>query len=228
MINIKKQGFSNEWEKLYKKNIHSPTWPWSDIVSYINIYCKKTLDFKKVLEIGCGSGANIPFFQKRGHYFYGIDGSKVIIKKLKIRYPKLKNNLVACDFTKEIKFDKIFDVVIDRGSSIHNTSINIDKCIKLLVKKLRKNGIYIGVDLFASDHTSAKLGKYVDKFTRKNINTNQFKGAGKVHFFTKKDLIRLFVTNGFEILTLEHIKKKILIGKEKINNCTFNIVAKKL
>jgi len=224
----KNQGFGKEWEKLYKKSIHSPVWPWSDVVSYMNIYCKSIFNFKKVLEIGCGSGANIPFFQTRGNQYFGIDGSKIIIRKLKKKFPKLKNNLVASDFTKEINFNKVFDVVIDRGSSIHNTSINIDRCLKLLVKKLRIGGFYIGVDLFSSDHTAAKLGKHVDKFTRTNIDINQFRGAGKVHFFSKKSLIQLFVSNGFEILTLEHTQKKIIIGKEKINNCTFNIVAKKL
>lgn len=228
MSEEKNNGFSIEWEKLYKRNLHSPLWPWSDVISYVNIYCKNNVNFKKVLEIGCGSGANIPFFEKRGDYFYGIDGSKEIIKKLRKKYPKLKNNLVAGDFTKEIKFQEIFDVVIDRGSSIHNASSDIEQCIKLIFKKLRKKGIYIGVDLFAWDHTAAKLGNYVDKFTRKNINTNQFRGAGKVHFFTKQNLIKLFARNGFEILSLEHTSKKILIGKEKVNNSTFNIVAKKL
>ena len=222
------QGFSKEWENLYKKSIHSPIWPWSDLVSYVNIYCKSIFNFKKVLEIGCGSGANIPFFESRGNQYFGIDGSNIVIKRLKKRFPKLKNNLLSSDFTKEINFNKVFDVVIDRGSSIHNTKVNIDKYLKLLLKKLRKGSIYIGVDLFSSDHSAANLGKYVDRYTRTKINTNQFRGAGKVHFFTKKSLIQLFVSNGFKILSLEHTKKKIIVGKERINNCTFNIVAKKL
>ena len=35
-------------------------WPWSDLVSYVMRYTKINENYK-VLEIGCGSGANIPF-----------------------------------------------------------------------------------------------------------------------------------------------------------------------
>lgn len=222
------KGFSKNWENIYKSNSHLSIWPWSDVVTYINLFCKNSIKFKNILELGCGAGANIPFFLYRNNNYFGLDGSKIIINRLKKKFPKLKNNLAAVDFTKDIKYTKNFDVIIDRGSSIHNTSERIDNMMKLIANVLRQKGIYIGVDLFASDHTASKLGKYVDDNTRTNINSKQFKGVGNVHFFNKNELVNLFTRNNYKILHLEHVKKNTIIGNEKIANSTYNIVALKL
>ena len=53
-------GFSAEWEKQYQKNQQMSIWPWSDLISYVMRYTKINASYK-VLEIGCGAGANIPF-----------------------------------------------------------------------------------------------------------------------------------------------------------------------
>ena len=67
------------WEEIYKANRHMVTWPWSDIVSDVMIL-KPTKNLK-VLEIGCGPGANIPFFLNIGVDYYTIDGSETAVKK---------------------------------------------------------------------------------------------------------------------------------------------------
>ena len=70
-------------------------------------------------------------------------------------------------------------------------------------------------------------GEKVDDFTRKNIDTDQFRGVGNVHFFTKESINILFKSNNFEIIMLEHIEKKLLVGNNSYeNSCTYNIVAK--
>ena len=224
----KKDGFSPEWENIYKSNIHLSIWPWSEVVTLVNQYSKSINNFKKVLEIGCGAGANIPFFISRGNDYYGIDGSKEIINRLKKKFPSLKKKLVSSDFTKNISFNKKFDIIIDRGSLTHNKLVDIDNCLKILSNKVRENGIYLGVDLFSDSHSSSKLGKMVDKFTRSNINTNQFRGVGNVHFFTKKNIFNLFKSNNFKIIHIEHINKKNLIKNKKEEHAVFNVVAKKV
>jgi SAM-dependent methyltransferase len=224
----KKIGFSSEWENIYKSNIHLSIWPWSEVVTLVNQYSKSIDDYKNVLEIGCGAGANIPFFISRGNNYYGVDGSKIIISRLKKKFPLLKKKLLSCDFTKNINFKKKFDIIIDRGSLTHNKLIDINSCLKILSSKVRESGIYIGVDLFSSNHSSSKLGKRVDKFTRSNIHTNQFRGVGNVHFFTKKNIFNLFKNNNFKIIHLEHINKKNLIKNKKEEHSVFNVIAKKL
>ena len=56
--------FSNEWDVIYKDNSQLSIWPWSDLVSLVHKNCKSIITKRdgKVLELGCGAGANIPLF----------------------------------------------------------------------------------------------------------------------------------------------------------------------
>ena len=77
-------SFSNQWNFLYSNNTNISIWPWSDLISmYYNYFNKKNKKKIRILELGCGAGANIPFFLNRKFDYYGLDGSNYIIKKLK-------------------------------------------------------------------------------------------------------------------------------------------------
>ena len=56
-------GFSSEWDDQYSIGRLGSRWPWSDVVSYVMRYVRPQNKKIKVLELGCGAGANIPFFQ---------------------------------------------------------------------------------------------------------------------------------------------------------------------
>ncbi len=65
-------GFSKEWEERYKENTNMSIWPWSDLVSYVNNYVKPQNSQLRILELGCGAGANIPFFLSFNADYFGI------------------------------------------------------------------------------------------------------------------------------------------------------------
>ncbi len=52
--------YSNEWNEAYKNNSHMSIWPWSDLVSCVYRYAHPKDGYQRVLELGCGAGANIP------------------------------------------------------------------------------------------------------------------------------------------------------------------------
>lgn len=54
-------GFSTEWEQTYKSNAQLSVWPWSEVISLTHRFCDLNKDLI-VLELGCGAGANIPYF----------------------------------------------------------------------------------------------------------------------------------------------------------------------
>ena len=92
------------WEKLYQNKKHTAVWPWNDIVSLTNKYInRKNIS---ILELGCGVGANIPFLITITKKYYGIDYSKTAINFLKKKFPLIKNNLIAGNFTENIPFKK--------------------------------------------------------------------------------------------------------------------------
>ena len=218
--------FSQEWNIVYEKNLQINNWPFSDVVSYTIKHSKINKKRISVLELGCGSGPNIPFFISNNSEYYGIDGSTRVINQLKKKYPKLKNNLIVGDFTHTIPFRKKFDLIIDRSSITHNTTTEIQYCLKLIYEKLNQKGKFIGIDWFSTNHFEYKNGKKSDDFFTKNkFKTGQFKNIGNVHFSNKNHLKKLFEHFKIEILDEKIIKNKLCLPEK--NLAFWNIVVTK-
>lgn len=220
-------SFSKEWNTRYQQNTHLSVWPWTDLVSFVMRYSKPEGKKFKVLELGCGAGANIPFFLSfEETEYFGIDGSSVIISKLKKRFPKIKNNFVVGDFTTKIPFNFKFDLIFDRGALTCNTTKGIENCLVEVINRLKKGGKYIGIDLFSTKHSEFRKGEPAeDKFTKKNYLSGPFAHTGRVHFFNKSELINIF--KKFEIIRFEHKIIKTSIPYEDYTFATWNIIVKK-
>ncbi len=70
-------GFSNEWDSIYADGQQKSIWPWSDLVSFVMRYARPKGPTYRVLELGCGAGANVPFFRYLNVEYCAIDGSLV-------------------------------------------------------------------------------------------------------------------------------------------------------
>jgi len=223
----KPMGFSHEWEQRYAANTHLSVWPWSDIVSLVHRHCKPHIAARgRVLELGCGAGANIPLFRALGMDYYGIEGSQTIVAQLHQRYPELDKNIIVGDFTEDQPFAGSFDLVVDRAAITHNTTTRIKSTLKSVYASLNSGGIFIGSDWFSTSHTDYQDGQVTDdKYTRTNYKKGQFCGVGNVHFSDKAHLQDLF--SKYEILFME---EKIIQRHEPTDNHQFaswNIVSRK-
>jgi SAM-dependent methyltransferase len=196
-------NFSLEWDRRYEALTHLSIWPWSDLVGYVMRYARPSGPGFRVLELGCGAGANIPFFQSLGVEYFAIEGSPSIVAKLHERFPALKDNIVAGDFTLEIPFSGEFDLVVDRSSLTHNTSAAIVQCLALISARLKPGGKFVGIDWFSTVYSEYSKGTSVaDDFTRTGYREGSFADVGRVHFSDKLHLQDLF--RNFEITVLEH------------------------
>lgn len=219
--------FSQEWEKCFKENTQISTWPWSDLVSYVMRYARPTGENFRVLELGCGAGANIPFFISLGVDYYAIDGSSTIVEILKKKFPSISTNIVQGDFTLEIPFNGTFDLIVDRCAITHNTTQGIKNCLNNIYKKLKKNGKYIGIDWFSTNNSDFLSGHAIDddKFTRTEYEKGMFARVGLVHFSDKNHLLELF--SDFDILHLEHKTVKTEIPENYYQAAWWNLVVQK-
>lgn len=217
--------FSQEWDEIYKSNKHMSVWPWSDLVSYVMRYARPSGPGCRVLELGCGAGANIPFLKSLGVEYYGIEGSGSIVSMLWERFPDLKKNIIIGDFTETIPFSD-FDIVVDRSSLSHNTTVAIKRCLSLVHGKLKTGGKFIGIDWFSTLHTDYKEGvETEDKYTRDGYTKGRAAGVGRIHFSDKGHLMELFEAFTIEMMELKTIKREI--PKDNHVFASWNLLAKK-
>lgn len=200
-------GFSIEWEKTYQTGAHNSVWPWSEVVSLTNRYFKGDKSGLRVLELGCGAGANIPFFAAIGAEYCGIEGSATEVAKLQERYEcdrgtgkcaRGENCLITVlsgDFTEYLPFEGEFDLILDRGSVTHNSTADIRKTIALSYEKLRKGGYYFGLDWFSTNFgvfsDPEEVYDVIDDHTRV-FHSGYFEGLGNVHFSDADHIQELF------------------------------------
>lgn len=218
----------SHWDSLYRDNKHLSVWPWSNLVSL----CLRFSSLKQVnsefyvLEVGCGAGANVPFFLSYTNNYYGIDGSEHIISKLKDIFSSVKENFVVCDFTNSISFGKKFDLVVDRAASTHNDTKSIKNYLSLVNDKLNKDGLLIILDWFSTKHSGFKQGESVagSYYVRSGYKSGPFTDVGVVHFFDKPLIAEL--TKGFELVHLEHTQVEI-DGNESIS-ASWSLVLRKI
>lgn len=218
--------FCLEWDQRYKENTHLGIWPWSDLVSYVMRHARPANTQFKVLEIGCGAGANIPFFQHLGVEYYAVEGSPTIVNTLWERYPDLRNNLTIGDFTRKIPFDGPFDLIVDRGSLTCNTTDAIRNALGILYDKLAPEGKYIGIDWFSVDHSDYQKAELEDPYTSRNLSEGHLANTGFVHFSDKPHLEDLF--SKFQIEVMEHKVVTREVPADDFVLAVWNFVARKV
>ena len=213
-------AFDKNWEKsVYSKRIQLNQFPFDWVVSSTKRYVKKNFRNLSVVELGCGTGNNLTFFEKlKFKRIVGIEGSKTAVNIARKRFKKNKKiKFFLGDFV-NAKFEKrSFDLCIDRGSITHNSKKDIFEIVENIHSFLKPGG-FLFSSLFSSEHYANKKKNVSFK---KEINSTE----GLVtSFFNKNEIKKLF--KKFKIISFLHEKKSENIGKRK-NICWWYIVLKK-
>ena len=198
-------SFSTEWEAQFAAGRHLSQWPWSDLVSLCMRHRHALPDHARVLELGCGVGANIPFFLQQGWRYCAAEGSASAAQRVLAMYPELAGKVRVADFTVDLPFDGLFDLVVDRAALTHNRERDIRRALARVGESLAPGGLYVGVDWFSTAHGDYAEGEPgEDVWTRGGYRDGPFAGVGRVHFSDADHLRDLFA--GWEWLTLEEKK----------------------
>lgn len=204
------------WNNIYKKNKQISEWPWPEVIKYYRTYIppKKTT---KVLELGFGSGANIPFFIKNNINYFGIEVSKNIFNKVKKKYNFNQKKVFNYNF-KDFNFKNNFDLIFDRCAICYNKENDIKKIIQNIYKNLLPGGYYFGIDWACTDTINVKKPIY------KKFFSGPYSNQGPVFFSNKEKIIKLF--SNFKLIELNKNIRKDLLHKKKY--VTLSFVAKKI
>lgn len=223
-------SFDQNWEKSYTQNRSLAKWPWSKVIGMIKRHGKGLTEGSKILELGCGVGANIPFFMAEKMDFYGIEGSGSAVSLIHQQYPQLKNKVVVGDFTNSWGFDGIqFDAILDRGSLCHTSMTGVEQVFEQMALRLKANGYFFGIDWMSTDHEAFRLSEpSIDPYTRTNVSKGTFKGVGRVHFFDRTRAMALLEKYNFEVLYFEHARTDVEVGgSNETSHAAFSLAARK-
>ena len=197
-------GFLPIWDENYKQSLELSIWPWDEVVGLTHRYCQIKSSMI-VLELGCGAGANIPFFASIGADYYAIEGSAHIVSQLQNSFKSDKIHITCGDFTKSFKFDELIgrvDLIIDRAALTINTTQGIKNAINLVKSYLKPGGKFIGFDWYSldSDYFKAKDKTTIDSHTFK-FNSGLLAGYGNVHGSDEAHIRELFSEFEIEYIT---------------------------
>lgn len=220
-------GFSAEWENVYKQNQHLSVWPWSHLVTLAHKYGNLHKGMR-VLELGCGAGANIPFFVKVETDYYAIEGSATMVAQLNEAFKGQRVHVIQGDFTQDIRSvygDETFDLIVDRSALTHNATADICRTIGFVKSALKQEGKFIGTDWFSTyfDVLEKDQSEMIDDFTRV-FSSGYFAGLGNVHFSDESHLRELFADFSFEYLAERQVQ--VFIPEKRIDARWDFVVAK--
>lgn len=188
-----------KWEEIHSTRDWGK-YPSIDVVTFVarNFYSKDRKNCK-VLDYGCGQGANTWFLAREGFDTYAFDGSESAIKKAK---KMLENQNLKADFKimlgNDLKYeDNFFSCVIDCGVICANSTPDIKLMLSEIYRVLKSNGKIISTMLFNSKTTGFGTGELIEKNTYKNVTKGTIQGIGTIHFFGKEEIKELWTQAGF-------------------------------
>ncbi|MCG7552486.1 class I SAM-dependent methyltransferase [Pseudoalteromonas piscicida] len=190
------------WDKTWEDIFKSQAWgkyPGEDIVRFIarNYYKCEDRCAVKLLEIGCGPGANIWFMAREGFNVTGIDGSKTAIAQAKARLdhevPDWQGHLDIGDMIKLPYSDKQFDCVLDIEASSTNSFENTQKIYQEAARVLKPNGL-LYIRTFATGTWGDKTGEQLAHNTY-IPQEGPMAAKGLTRFTDEEDIVKLLPTD---------------------------------
>ena len=219
------------WDKGWDEIFESNEWgryPPEELIRFVAKYFYKAdKRFEvKILEVGCGTGANIWYLSKEGFDVYGIDGSANGIERSKKRLNEemLHANLRVGDIIELPYKDNFFDCVVDNECIYSNSYADSKKILSEINRVLKNGGKFYSKTFMTGTYGDGKGEKLIGE---KNTYTKIGEGAlrqdyGIIRFMDENEIPDLY--SAFEIESIDYIirsaKNQSFEVKEWIVDCT--------
>lgn len=137
------------WDPVWEEVFITQSWgkyPGEDLIRFIarNFYKSPDRREIKILEVGCGPGANLWYMAREGFSVYGVDGSETAIAQAKERLdreaPNWQGELLVGDISRLPYSDSFFDAAVDNEAICCNSYENSKIIYKELARVMKKNG----------------------------------------------------------------------------------------
>jgi len=207
-----------DYNSLYKEKGEMQKGVSKGIVKAAELFKKE--NFKKILDLGCGTGRHTSFLLENGFETFGCDFSEEAISIAKEKAPKA--SFEKCDMTSLPYENEFFDGIICNHVIQHGKNAEINKAVSEMQRTVRKGGIIFLV-VVSTKHPNNFTGKEIGPNTRIDIDSQD--GFLPHHFFLEEEITKLF--KEFEILKLEHSEGSSELNPEK-KSATWKLFARKV
>jgi SAM-dependent methyltransferase len=184
------KNYLSHWDEKFSSG-NWGKYPNEELVRFVcGTFNKEYSRNNHVLEIGCGTGANLWFLHNEGHRVHGIDCSPHGIAQAKESILKIGGD---CDDIKVGNFsnlpwpDNTFDLVVDVFALYANTPDAIDKTIKE-VARVMKVGSYFFTMLWGTETRGFGTGTALGRNTFTDITGGPCENMGVSCFFDKNTI----------------------------------------
>jgi SAM-dependent methyltransferase len=200
------QADATTWDPVWEEIFRHKEWgkyPPEHVIRFVARNFYRSVDRSKIrlLEIGCGPGANIWFMAREGFTVAGIDGSSTAIHKANQRLSgeNLTADLHVGDFAHLPWPDNSFDGIIE-NVSLYTNPWNSIKCALREVHRVLKPGAPFLSSFFTERTWGYGLGEKVEPDSFTNIFAGPLAGTGFC-FFLKKDRISDLFQNFSDVIS---------------------------
>lgn len=223
------RSFDPLWEEKYSRG-HAQRYPWDTVVSFVFRFCPRNKPRRdtRILEVGCGTGANLWFAAREGFQVVGIDASPSAIAYRRKRFDAegIKGDLREGDFT-QLPFEKdTFDLVIDRGSLTCCGFSAAQTAIAEIRRVMREGGKFL-FNPYSDRHSSYSSGRLGADGLVLDISEGTLVDAGQICFYGRRHLASL-LDQGWKILSAEHFERVQMLLPQYTTHAEWRVIAEKV
>jgi len=205
------------WYKIFSEN-EMGKYPTDDLVRFManNFYQAPSRKDIKVLEVGCGAGANVWYLAREGFDVTAIEGSSVAVERTTKRLAEdhLSARIIVGDTVKGLPFDdNQFDCVIDIECLYANTYQDTRKIIAEIKRVLKPKGLFFSKTFMTSSSGDGN-GKWLEgeKNTYLETTGGALRGGYGISRFTSEEEIADLYG---QILTVQSLDQVICTRKNR-------------
>lgn len=150
----------------------------------------------RILEIGCGAGANLWFLGAEGFTIAGLDISRSAIQNAKKlldhhRIDPSRVDLRVGDFRALPWESQSFDMVVDVEGLVHVPVPSISAAMSEVSRVLKPGGIFFSV-IFGDRTTGSQTGDFLEPGTTRSPTEGPLAGIGITHFVREEEIPALY------------------------------------
>lgn len=179
----------NIWASQYDSNLNLTR----DLDKKCTIETLKNLDFKNVLELGCGTGKNTEWLLNKAERIIGLDFSQEMLHKAKAKIFDKRVIFKKADLTKDWEIENNFVDLITASLTLEHIK-NLGHIFSQANLKLKKNGLFFISELHPFKQYSGSKASYEMENGIKEL---------EVYIHDISEYIDTAKNNGFQLIELK-------------------------